>query len=153
MGHAELTFELQRPFPDRTPASRPKVIFTTKPPPDPDEETTKDLVIIAGGEAAFITLNFTYSSQVNKQIQRETQRTSDLVRIKNPDNPKQKVDVMRPTEIRTSPKAGQTGPNVPSSMRVIYMPQPAAGNVEVIEEKIVEKNPEWSGGGGGGAAP
>jgi hypothetical protein len=135
-------------LPDRTPASRPKVIFTTKPPPDPDEETTKDLVVIAGGEATFITLNFTYSSQVSKQVQKETQRTSDLVRIKNPDNPAQKVDVMRPTEIRTSPPVGQTGKNVPSSMKVIYMPQPAAENVEVLEEEIVENNPE-----GGGAAP
>jgi len=137
-----------RPPPDRTPASRPKVIFTTKPPPDPDEETTKDLVVIAGGQATFITLNFTYSSQVNKQIQKETERTSDLVRIKNPDNPAQHVDVMRPTEVKTSPKAGQIGPNAPSSMKIIYMPQPVAENVEVIEEDIVEKNPE-----GGSAAP
>jgi hypothetical protein len=137
---------------DRTPASRPKVIFTTKPPPDPDEETTQDLVIIAGGQATFIALNFTYTSNVNKQIHIETQRTSDLVEVKNPDNPQQRVNVMRPTEINTSPRAGQTGPNAPSSMKVIYMPQPGAENVEVIEEGIVETNPAWA-EGGGGAAP
>jgi len=140
-----------RPLPDRMPASKPKVIFTTKPPADPDEETTQDLVVIAGGEATFITLNFTWSSQVSKQVHKETQRTSDLVRIKNPDKPEQYVDVMRPTEIRTSPKAGQTGKNPPSSMKVIYMPQPEAPNVEVIEEDITEKNPEAE--GSGGAAP
>ena len=148
----EFSLALPRPVPDRSPASRPKVIFTTKPPPDPDEETTKDLVVIAGGQAAFITLNFTYSSQVSKQVQKETQRTSDLVRIKNPEKPEQHVDVMRPTEIRTSPKPGQTGPNAPSSMKIIYMPQPKAENVETIETDITETNHEWS-SGGGSAAP
>jgi hypothetical protein len=147
----EFTLALPR-IPDRTPASRPKVIFTTKPPPDPDEETTKDLVVIAGGQATFITLNFTYSSNVNKQVQKETQRTSDLVRIKNPAKPEQHVDVMRPTEVRTSPPRGQTGPNAPSSMKIIYMPQPETETVEVLEEEITEKNPEWE-DGGGGAAP
>jgi hypothetical protein len=149
VGEFTLAFPL---LSDHSPASRPKVIFTTKPPPDPDEETTQDLVIIAGGQATFITLNFTYSSNVNKQIHRETQRTSSLVRIKNPKKPKQHVDVMRPDEINTSPRAGQTGPNPPSSMKVIYMPQPEEPNVEVIETGIVENNPEWA-EGGGGAAP
>jgi hypothetical protein len=139
----EFTRPTRLPFTVRA-VSRPKVIFTTKPPPDPDEETTKDLVVIAGGEATYIGLNFTYSYQMNKQIQKETQRKSDLVRIKNPENPEQHVDVMRPTEIQTSPKAGQSGRNVPSSQKIIYMPQPEKPNVEVLEEDIVEKNPEYA---------
>lgn len=153
-------FSLFLPQPQsRGPAAGAKRIFTTLPPPDPSEEANKGLVVIQGSGAKVMTLNETHNGSVSRSVHKEVQRTSDLVRIKNPRAPEQHVDVLRPREIKTSPTAVGPGASVPA-MRIVYAPQPPGERAddgtpvtEVLETGIVEKNPEWTGGGGGGAAP
>lgn len=131
-------------------AAKTKVLFTTLPPTDPSEEADRGLVVIQGGGAKVIDLNHSHSANASRSVMKETQRTVDNVRIKNPDNPDQHVDVQRPASVNmqmdskgnvTSIRASTGDANV----TITYAPQPAQDNVEVLEEGIVIKNPEYEG--------
>lgn len=133
------------------PAAQPKVLFTTLPPPDPTEEEDRGLVVIQGSGAQVITLSHSHSSSATRSVMRETTRTVDDVRIKNPDNPDQHVDVQRPVSVNfqrdggLSVNAGGVSINIPGDSNVTqrYARQPEMGNVEVLERDVKVKNPDY----------
>jgi len=153
MGEFSLT-AVVRPFGVTTgdPPIRGPII--SSPPPHTSEQEDKGLVVIKGSNASFITLNHQSDSTISRQQQKETKRTYDEVRVHNPDDPSQHVDVQRPRKITTAPeKVGVPGGG--TSITTTYAPQPAQPNVEVLTEGNVQTNPEYSpsGGSSGGAAP
>jgi hypothetical protein len=127
--------------PNRLPVHQP-------PPPVQEEADEQHLIKITGGQASVVQLDASFSSDVSKQSHKETQRTYDEVRIKNPDKPEQYVDVKRPTEIKSSPTAA----NVPyggTSEKIKYAPQEETSSVEILEKGLTEKNPEADDAGKG----
>jgi hypothetical protein len=150
MGEFSLT-AIVRPFggtvSGETPFRAPS--FSQVPLVDAEQEN-RNLVIIKGGAAQVITLSHSSDSTVSKQVVKEVKRTYDEVRIKNPDDESQHVDVKRPRKIETAPE--KTGvPHGGSSMITKYAKQPETSTIEVLTRNNEEKNPDY--GSGGGAAP
>lgn len=131
------------------PASKPKIIFTTKPETDEDE-TDSDLVVIRGGSARVINLKHTHSVSASRSVLKETQRTVDTVRIKNPDNPEQHVDVQRPASVNMQVDSRGNIKSITAStgdanVTINYASQPESDNIEVLERGKVIRNEDYEG--------
>jgi hypothetical protein len=130
------------------------------PPPAVTEQPDDGLMRIKGSGAAVINLNHSESYNYSRSVVKETKRTYDEVRIKNPDDPEQHVDVQRPRKINTQSNEAttgaprkNTGATGPANVTTIYAKQAPQDNVEVLRENVEEKNPDYDRGEGGSAAP
>lgn len=127
---------------------RPKRKLTIPPPPE-SEQPDDGLMRIRGSGASVISLNHSHSTNASWSVMTETSRKSDEIRIKNPDNPDQHVDVMRPQQVNVQVDVDKAG-NVssvranagPASVTINYAKQPEADNVEVLREGVEERNPD-----------
>jgi hypothetical protein len=137
---------------------------TAIPPPAATEQPDDGLMRIKGSGAAVINLNHSESENHTRSVVMETERTYDIVRIKNPDNPSQHVDVKRPRKVNTQsnedtrgkPPSRHAGVAGPANVTTIYAKQPEAPeeeHIEILEENITDVNDDWDPGGGGGASP
>lgn len=122
------------------------------PPPAPAEQPADGLTRIKGSGASPVTLNHSESENHTRSVMRETQRTYDEVRVKNPDDPSQHVDVQRPRKVNfESDEDDRRHRNVtdmaPGYNAVLYAKEVLKDNIEIIRENVVQKNE------GGSAAP
>lgn len=123
------------------PPAKPKIIFTTLPPPDASEQSERGLITIQGSSVSIITLNHSHSSSTTRSVKKETKRTYDEVRVKNPDAPNQHVDVQRPVRVTVSPTS--VGVNSGGASVIIYAKQPPEDNVEVLSTGNEQRNPDY----------
>lgn len=107
-----------RPFVN--PDTRPKA---RAPKPVVDERITE----IAGRRGSFIQLSHSESTSWNTSNQTEVKRTFDVVRVKNPDDDQQHVDVEVTTKLRVR--------NADNSQSTLRLAKPTATeNTEILEE-------------------
>lgn len=122
------------------------------PPPATSEQVDDGLMRIKGSGAQVINLSHSRSENYSRQVVKETKRTYDEVRIKNPDDESQYVDVQRPikTNMQTPNTRGVMDPLsvqfwTPPYITLVYARQPEQDNVEVIRENIKMTNPDYTG--------
>ncbi len=120
------------------------------PPPAASEQPDDGLMRIRGSGSQVINSSHSRSASFSRQVAKETKRTYDEVRIKNPDDNSQYVDVQRPfkTNMQTPNTRGVFDPWqvqfwAPTYTTIVYAKQPEQDNVEVIQENIKIKNPAY----------
>lgn len=123
------------------------------PPPVADEQPDDGLTRIRGGGASVITLSHASSYNMSRAKMQESERKVDNIRIKNPDDETQHVDVQRPTTIKLRGKNNPFNRSAidaeradfwaPVWINVDYAKQPPQDHIEIIEEDIVIKNPKY----------
>ena len=87
-------------------------------------------------------MSHTFDDTISHQYVKETKRTYDKVRIKNPNDPEQYIDVKRPTKITTAPEEEGSSSGTPART-VKYARQKESATIEILERDIVEKNPDY----------
>jgi len=131
-----------RPFSTVKGESPLRAPIISRPPPRTEEDAERGFVIIKGGQAQVINLAHSMSSTTSRPVVKETKRTYDEVRIFNPANPEQYVDVKRPTKITTAPEQAGVRGGAPSQ-KTIYAKQPETNTIQIISTDNEEKNPEY----------
>ena len=140
-----MSFEIfVRPFipPLIRPPARPPVL----PFQDAPEQ---GVAVLRGLGGKLIDLTFSETSSWSKSRMTEVQRTETIERVKQKEldgtiNAENYVDVARMTEMTV---ADGKGVKIPYTF---YNPPPS-NNIEILQEGVVTKNPNYS--EGGGAAP
>ena len=114
-----------RPF--LPPVTRPADKAATVPPV-PAEDVDRNLFSFSGS-GQVINLAHSARSNASRSGSRETERTFDVMRVKNPEDPQQYVDV----EVVTALKS-LDWTDVPQTLRLAKPPE--TDNVERLEEDV-----------------
>lgn len=93
--------------------------------PEPLDEGNAILEWGSAGSDVF-QLQASNQNEIKNEDSTEVERTYDIVRVKNPDDPEQNLDVEVATEFALRTKISE------SRFKVRYTPQEASENVEII---------------------
>ena len=126
------------------------------PPPASSEQADDGLIRIKGSGAAVVSLQHSHSASYSRTIVKESSQIYDEIRIKNPDDKSQHVDVKRPKKITKQqprnyfPTAAQRRAMseqwwAASCIKTCYAEQKEEDNIEILRRNVKEKNPNYRG--------
>lgn len=120
-----------RPFLAGPIAPKPK---THIPLPVSTEESGSGFAVITGA-GQMIALSHSFNSSFSRSIEKESERTFDTMRVKNPDDPEQHVDVEAVVRMAMQLANGLTAKRT-------YAKPKENDDVEIIDEGRKRANPD-----------